>query len=185
MAKRPRPTTALALLILLVAGTTAVGQELGESRSIPLKAEMTALFTGSTDSLYLSADPSVVWKPGRFAAGAGLELIVGMTQFDMYVNPYVRAEMARMHLDFGYVLPLIRPLGGDELTGANAGLAFFFKPFTLGYGLFGFELAFDFNLADATTVYQTATASSTAGRVILSLIGSGRVGFGVTYGFDL
>jgi len=169
------------LFTLLVAGWGVAQDDTG----LPLKAEMTGLFTGGIRNLYLSADPSVVWKPGVFAAGAGLEVIVGMTQFDIYVHPYLRSEIGWVHLDAGYVLPVVRPLTGTGLKGMNVGIAASPRPFELGYGTFGFELAFDFNIAAAQSVYDSSGTYPEGTRILIAAIGSGRIGLGVTYGFEL
>jgi hypothetical protein len=152
---------------------------------VPLKAEMTAIFTGGIGNLYLSADPSVVWKPGLAGVGVGFELITGMTDLEIYANPYLRAELGWLHIDFGYVLPLIRPFVGDGLLGATAGIALFPKPFEVGYGELGFELALDINLSVAATAHAAALARADQQPALVAVIVSSRFGFGLTYGFDL
>ena len=152
---------------------------------LPLKAEMTGLLTGSLSGLYLSADPSVVWKPGLPAVGFGLELFVGINQFDMYASPYLRAEVGWFHLDLGYVLALIRPPAGDGLAGPSLGFAIAPKPFDVGYGRMGFDLGLDFNVTGFGTAYGTYAAATTFERIVVAAILSGRVGLGITYSFEL
>lgn len=178
--QKPAAALLIVLVVLIVPPAAA-----DESPAIPLKAEMTALFTGGIRNLYLSADPSVVWKPRVFGAGIGIEIISGMSQFDLYLHPYLRTEAGIAHLGIGYVIPVIRPPDDDELTGANVGIAVTPKPFTLGYGLFGFEIALDFGLAAARAAYDNTATLDPSTRILLSAIASVRLGLGVTYSFEL
>lgn len=178
--QKPAAALLIALIALIVPPVAA-----DESATLPLKAEMSALFTGGIRNLYLSADPSVVWKPRALGAGIGIEIISGMSQFDLYLHPYLRTEAGIAHLDLGYVIPVIRPPDDDELTGANVGIAVTPKPFALGYGLFGFEIALDFGIAAAGAAYDNTATLDTPTRILLSAIASVRLGFGVTYSFEL
>ena len=186
MGTRYRFTLAVALVFLCLSPTGVLSQESDPAvRVFPLKAEMTGQFTGGLQRLSPSVDPSVVWKPGLLAIGIGAELIIGFSQFDMYALPYLRAEIGWFHADFGYVLPLVRPLAGDGLTGLSAGFAIAPKPFEVGYGRFGFELGLDFNIAGFAEEYGLLAGASTAERILVPAVLSGRFGFGVTYSFAL
>jgi len=179
-------TLAAVLVFLCLSPTGVLSQESDPGvRAFPLKAEMTGQFTGGLRRLYLSADPSVVWKPGLLAIGIGAELIIGLSQFDMYALPYLRAEVGWVHVDFGYVLTLVPPLAGDGLAGASAGLAIAPKPFEVGYGRLGFDMGLDFSIIGFAEEYRLLAGASTVERIVVPAVLSGRFGFGVTYSFAL
>jgi hypothetical protein len=186
LAIRRRLVLVVFTVLLCFSPATLVSQESTvNGESLPLKAEMTVLFTAGSSALHLSADPSVVWKPGALAVGVGMELLVGMNQFDIYLLPYLRAEIEWFHLDLGYVVALVRPLVGDGLAGPSLGLAIAPKPFEVGYGRMGFDLGLDINLAGFGTVYGTFADATVLERVVVSTILSSRIGLGLTYSFEL
>jgi len=182
-----RKIVVAAVLTFLCLGSTGVWTaEPGlPAGSLPLKAKMTTQFTGGLFGLYLSADPSVVWKPGRFAVGVGAELIIGLNQFDIYALPYLRAEAGWMHLDLGYSLALASPAVGSGLAGLSAGLAFSPEPFEVGYGRLGFDLGLDFSIPVFVDGYRVLAGASAVERIIVSAALAGRIGLGVTYSFTL
>jgi hypothetical protein len=160
-------------------------QSTSDGARLPLKAEMTGLVSAGLSALHLSADPSVVWKPGLLAIGCGMELVVGLSQFDVYALPYLRAEIGWFHLDLGYALALARPPVGDGLAGPSLGLAIAPKPFDVEYGRVGFDLGLDCNMVGFGAAYGTYATDSVLERVIVSAIVSGRIGIGITYSFQL
>jgi len=186
MVIRRKVIVAAALTFLCLSSTGVWTAESGRpAGNLPLKAKMTTQFTGGLTGLYLSADPSVVWKPGRFAVGVGAELIIGLNQFDMYALPYLRAEVGWMHLDLGYSLALVSPAVGSGLAGLSAGLAIAPEPFEVGYGRLGFDLGLDFSFPVFADGYGVRAGASAAERIIVSAALSGRIGLGVTYSFTL
>ena len=68
-----------AVFVFLCLNPTGILSQESDTRvgDLPLKAKMTGQLVGGLRGLYLSADPSVVWKPGLLAIGIGAELIVG------------------------------------------------------------------------------------------------------------
>lgn len=171
-------------LCLSPAGILSQESETGPG-DLPLTAKMTGQFVGGLRGLYFSADPSVVWKPGLLAIGIGTELIVGMSQFDLYLFPYLRAEVGWVHLDFGYVLPLVGPPAGDGLAGLSAGFGIAPEPFQVAYGRLGFDLGLDVGFTVYTDAYRALSGASAAQRIIVPVLLAGRLGFGVTYSFTL
>ena len=186
MVTRHRFTLAAVLVFLCLSPTGVLSQESDPGvRAFPLKVEMNGQLTGGIQRLYLSADPSVVWKPGLLAIGIGAELIIGLSQFDMYALPYLRAEVGWVHVDFGYVLTLVRPLEGDGLAGLSVGFAIAPEPFEVGYGRLGFDLGLDFSIAEFQKAYVRFADTFAAEQIAISAALSGRFGFGVTYSFAL
>ena len=173
------------ILVLVLTGAALLPAQPTETGGFPLKAEMTGQLTGSLFRLYLTADPSVVWKPGVAALGIGTEFIVGLNQFDMYMLPYLRLELGWFHLDFGYALTLVQPPTGNEVGGLSAGFVFAPKPFEVAYGRFGFDLSLDFNLGAYRNAYRSYTGGSFAQQVLGAVLLSGRYGIGVSYSFSL
>jgi len=172
----------LALLVLVCAGVQAQDPQ---RSTLPLKAEMTGGFTGTIGGLYLAADPSVVWKPGRFAAGVGTELLFGVSQFDISILPYARLELGNFHLDVGYALPVLPPLSGDGVKGPEAGLAWAPKPFDMGYGRMGMDLGLNVTIPVFVSAYDQYAGAGPLERVAVATILSGRFGLGITYAFSL
>lgn len=183
--RRRRYIPAIILFAVIGAANSHTQEPAPGEPLFPLKAEMTGQITGSLYQLYLTADPSVVWKPGTFAVGIGTELIVGVSQFDMYLLPYLRMELAWVHLDFGYALTLLRPPGGDGIGGLSVGIAIAPKPFELAYGRFGFDFGLDFDMSQYGTAYESLVGSSGLGRVLGAALLSGRYSIGVSYSFNL
>jgi hypothetical protein len=172
-------------LLLGCAAAAAAAQESDPPRALPREAGMTGLFTGNVDSLYISADPSVVWKTGRAALGLGTELTIGITQFDVYLTPYARMELRWLHLDLGYALALAPPLEGNSLRGLTVGLAAAPEIADAGYGRLGIEVALDWHVATFADAFAVLAASGVVERILVSAVVSGRLGIGVTYSFDL
>ena len=184
MVKRRRFMLAALLVFLCLGPAGAVSQEPDKS-AFPLKAKMTGQFTSGLYALYLSADPSVVWKPGLLAIGVGTELIIGLSQFDMYVLPYLRAEVGWLHIDFGYALPLVRPLEGDGLAGLSVGFGIALEPFKVGYGRLGIDSGLDFSFVEFSKAYDRFADTYAAEQIVIAMALSSRFGFGVTYSFTL
>lgn len=182
-------TIALCSLVLPAglaqASDPAISGAEGRSSDLPLKAEMTAMFSGGLSRLYLIADPSVVWNPGLLSAGVGTELVFGMTQFDIYLNPELRLGLGWLRISAGYLLALAQPPGGEGLGGPTAGLAISPEPFEVAYGRMGFELALDFSIIDSMDSFTALAGAPTIDRLLGSALLSGRAGLGISYSFEL
>lgn len=176
----------IAIAVALLVAHQAVAEPAApEPSPPPLRARMTGGITASLSGVYLAADPSVVWKPGTLAAGIGAQVITGLTQFDMYVFPYARLEAGVVHLDIGYVAPLITPLAGDELTGFAAGVGILPEPFALRFGRLGFDVAFMVNINRYGDWLAELADESTFVRVVGPALLAGRFGLGASYSFNL
>lgn len=171
--------------ILFIVSQAVAEPAVPEASPPPLRARMTGGFTAGFSGVYLGADPSVVWKPGTLAAGLGAQLITGLSQFDMYALPYARVEAGVLHLDIGYVAPLVRPLEGDELTGFVAGIGILPEPFALRFGRLGFDVAYDVNINGYVDGLAELADRSTFVQVVGSAMLAGRIGLGASYSFEL
>lgn len=152
---------------------------------VPLKAEMAVSLSAGMGGAYLTADPSVVWKPGAFALGLGAEFPVGVSQFEIYAQPYLRAELGWFVMVGGYIFPLVPGGDADDLTGASLGMGIAPEPFTLGYGRLGFELAVDTSVPAYLDGLNVARGSSILRLLLVAGAVSSRVSLGVTYSFLL
>jgi len=176
----------LTALILLTCVAVAPGAQTSDAPGLsPLRARMVGSITGTRYGLYLSADPSVAWKPGVVALGAGMELLVGVSQFDIYALPYLQAQLAWFHLDVGYALALLRSPAGDGLSGMSVGMAVAPEPWEFAYGDLGFKAGLDFIPGRFLDVAQALSGATVVERLAVSAVLSGRFIVGITYSFDL
>jgi hypothetical protein len=154
-------------------------------RDIPFKAEMAVGLDASISGMYMRVDPSVVWKPGAFAAGIGTEFLFGATRFEIYALPYLRMELGWFYLAGGYNLPLLRGVSADVLDGFSVGFGIAPEPFLLGYGRAGFDLSFDLSVPALFGSFAATRGDSLLSLWLNGLLRSSHLGIGFTYSFYL
>ena len=175
----------LAVLLLVPLALCAQEASTQSNAGFPVKVETALSVNASLSGAYLSADPSVVWKPGLFAAGLGAELIVGATQFEVSALPYMRLELGWFYLAGGYVLTLLPGIVETLPAGFSVGAGIAPDPFFIEFGRLGFELMLDTSVPQIQAVWSDADLSEPLFAVLESLVRSTRLGLGVTYSFLL
>ena len=183
-----RKVPVLTVLILVLSASVLAAQATLDERStsrFPVKVESALTINAGTAGAYISADPSIVWKPGVFGAGLGAEMIFGASRFEVLLLPYLRLEAGWFYLSGGYVLPL-EPVSATSLPGGfSVGAGIAPEPFEVGYGRLGFELLLD---TSASLMRSTVDSTDDPEPLLLFLeafVLSTRVGIGVTYSFML
>jgi len=123
--------TVLALLVVtLLCASPAAAEGSG------FTAETNLHLGGGPFGVYLSAEPNAVWRPSWFGLGAGVKLAAGVTQFDVSVAPFARAELGWFYANAGWAVELADRAESyravDDGWYFAAGLAPDFLPFAAG-----------------------------------------------------
>jgi len=99
-------------------------------------AETNVQLAAGPFGVYLSGEPNVVWRPSWFGLGAGVKLIAGVTQFDVGVAPFARAELGWFYANAGWAVELADRAetyrAVDDGWYFAAGIAPDFLPFAAG-----------------------------------------------------